>query len=52
MREQIKTHAAQKQKFFLTYVPAAPHNPFDGTPRRFQKYKMGIAGDLTPFYLN
>lgn len=52
MREQIKTYAAQKQKFFLTYVPAAPHNPFDGTPRRFQKYKMGIAGDLTPFYLN
>ncbi|HWD94349.1 MAG TPA: sulfatase-like hydrolase/transferase [Verrucomicrobiae bacterium] len=52
MRAQIKTYAAGKQKFFLTYVPAAPHNPFDGTPRRFDKYKMGKVGDLTPFYLN
>jgi phosphoglycerol transferase MdoB-like AlkP superfamily enzyme len=52
MREQIKTYAAGKQKFFMTYVPAAPHNPFDGTPRQFQKNKMGKVGDLTPFYLN
>src|SRR6185312_4999632 len=52
IRNQIKTYAANKQKFFLTYVPAAPHNPFDGTPRRFQKNKMNKIGDLTPFYLN
>jgi len=52
MRQQIKTHAANKQKFFMTYVPAAPHNPFDGTPRQFQKHKADKFGDLTPFYLN
>jgi hypothetical protein len=52
MRQQIKQYAANKRKFFLTYVPAAPHNPFDGVPRQFQKRKMGNYGDLSPFYLN
>ena len=52
IRQQIKTYAANQQKFFLTYVPAAPHNPFDGTPRQFQKRKMEKIGDLTPFYFN
>jgi arylsulfatase A-like enzyme len=52
IRQQIKNYADTRQKFFLTYVPAAPHNPFDGTPRQFQKYKMQKIGDLTPFYLN
>jgi glucan phosphoethanolaminetransferase (alkaline phosphatase superfamily) len=52
MRQQIKTYAANKQKFFLTYVPAAPHNPFDGTPRRFQKKQREKVGDLTPLYIN
>lgn len=52
IRQEIKKHAVDKQKFFLTYVPAAPHNPFDGTPRQFQKMKMGKFGDLTPFYIN
>jgi phosphoglycerol transferase MdoB-like AlkP superfamily enzyme len=52
IRQQIKTYASGKQKFFLTYVPAAPHNPFDGTPRQFQKKKMEKIGDLSPFYFN
>jgi glucan phosphoethanolaminetransferase (alkaline phosphatase superfamily) len=52
MRQYIKKHAADKQKFFMTYVPAAPHNPFDGTPQRFQKKKMDRVGDLAPFYFN
>ena len=52
MRQQIKTYAAENRKFFMTYVPAAPHNPFDGTPDRFRKMKMGKYGDLTPFYIN
>jgi arylsulfatase A-like enzyme len=52
MRQQIKNYAAGKQKFFLTYVPAAPHNPFDGTPRRFQKKRAERVGDLSPFYFN
>jgi phosphoglycerol transferase MdoB-like AlkP superfamily enzyme len=52
MRQQIKTYAAENKKFFMTYVPAAPHNPFDGTPERFRKMKVGKYGDLTPFYIN
>jgi membrane-anchored protein YejM (alkaline phosphatase superfamily) len=52
MRDQIKTYAAENKKFFMTYVPAAPHNPFDGTPDRFRKMKMSGYGDLTPFYIN
>lgn len=52
IRDQIKNYAAQKKKFFLTYVPAAPHNPFDGTPDRFRKFKLGKIGDYTPLYLN
>jgi phosphoglycerol transferase MdoB-like AlkP superfamily enzyme len=52
MRGQIKKYAANKQKFFLTYVPAAPHNPFDGTPRQFRKWPREKPGELTPFYLN
>lgn len=53
MREQIRQHAADKRKFFMTYVPAAPHNPFDGTPDRFHKNrKIEKFGDLTPFYEN
>jgi hypothetical protein len=53
MRAQIKQYAADKKKFFLTYVPAAPHNPFDGTPDRFRKNrKIEKVGDFTPFYVN
>ncbi|HEY3931912.1 MAG TPA: sulfatase-like hydrolase/transferase [Verrucomicrobiae bacterium] len=52
MQEQIKKYATEKKKFFLTYVPAAPHNPFDVTPDRFRKYKLKEMGDFTPVYLN
>lgn len=51
---QIKRYAATKQKFCLTYVPAAPHSPFDGVPDRFKHYVQAKAsfGDVTPSYLN
>lgn len=49
---QIKKYATARQKFCLTYVPAAPHNPFDGTPERFKKYRNGEEGDFTPAYKN
>ena len=52
MQAQIKGYAAGKQKFFLTYVPAAPHNPFDGIPAPFDKRKIENVGDFTPLYLN
>ena len=50
---QIKKYAAAKQKFCLTYVPAAPHNPFDGTPERFNKFRRGDDyDDYSGPYLN
>jgi len=52
MRAQIQGYAAKKTKFFLTYLPVAPHNPFDGTPVKFKKFKPEIMGDYTPLYLN
>src|SRR5439155_19361356 len=52
IREQIKEYAAQNQRFFLTYIPAAPHYPYDSTPNEFRKFKPAEMGDYTPFYLN
>jgi phosphoglycerol transferase MdoB-like AlkP superfamily enzyme len=52
IRHQIKSYAAEKRKFFLTYIPVAPHNPFDGTPARFRKYPLEEYGNLKPRYLN
>lgn len=52
MREQIRKYAAGHQRFFLTYVPAAPHYPYDALPERFRKFKSGVVGDYTPLYLN
>ncbi|HUB87335.1 MAG TPA: sulfatase-like hydrolase/transferase [Verrucomicrobiae bacterium] len=52
MQSQIQQYATNHQKFFLTYVPVAPHNPFDGTPDQFRKYPPGQVGDYTPLYLN
>ena len=52
MQDQIKQYAAAKTKFFLTYAPVAPHNPFDALPDRFRKRRMGQMGDFTPIYLN
>src|SRR5205823_3313733 len=52
MRERIKKYSAGGQRIFMTYVPAAPHHPFEQVPARFQKFKAGEEGDHTPFYLN
>jgi arylsulfatase A-like enzyme len=52
MQDQIKKYAAEKKKFFLTYAPVAPHNPFDAVSGRFRKYKMQKMGDFTPAYVN
>jgi arylsulfatase A-like enzyme len=51
---RIKQYAAAKQKFCLTYVPAAPHSPFDGLPERFKRFDQAKATypDVTPSYLN
>jgi len=52
IQAQIQSYATNHQKFFLTYVPAAPHNPFDGVPAQFQKYRLQKIGDYTPVYLD
>jgi hypothetical protein len=52
IRQQISAYATNRTKFFLTYVPAAPHYPFDGVPERFRKFKLAAMGDYTPRYLN
>ena len=52
MQTQITKYAASGQKFFLTYVPAAPHYPYDSVSPAFAKYKMDTIGDYTPQYLN
>jgi hypothetical protein len=49
---QIKTYASGKQPFFLTYVPAAPHYPYEKVPERFHKYKPAEMGDYSPLYYN
>jgi phosphoglycerol transferase MdoB-like AlkP superfamily enzyme len=52
MRAQIKKYAQSKQRFCMTYVPAAPHYPYDKIPEAFRKHKMVEVGDFTPVYLN
>jgi arylsulfatase A-like enzyme len=52
IRAQLQEYATNHQSFFLTYVPVAPHNPFDGVPQRFQKHKLTQLNDYTPQYLN
>ncbi len=52
IRSQIRKYAGGSQRFFLTYVPAAPHYPYDGVPVADRKFKPGRLGDFTPFYLN
>jgi len=52
MQDQIRQYAAAKTKFFLTYAPVAPHNPFDAQPDRFRERHLVQMGDFTPIYLN
>lgn len=49
---QIRKQARLTQPFFLTYIPAAPHYPYDKVPEQFHKHTAGRYGDYTPFYLN
>ncbi len=52
IQNRIRQYAAEGDKFFLTYIPAAPHNPFDGAPARFRKHRKEYLNDFTPAYLN
>lgn len=35
---QLQSYSTNHEKFFLTYIPAAPHYPCDGIPKEFQKF--------------
>jgi hypothetical protein len=50
IQSQIKQYAAGRQKFFLSYFPVAPHSPFDGIPRQFQKFTATNQTDYVPQY--
>jgi phosphoglycerol transferase MdoB-like AlkP superfamily enzyme len=52
IQSQIRQYAANRQKFFLSYFPVAPHNPFDGTPREFRKFPVAKKDDYVPQYKN
>jgi Sulfatase len=52
IQDQIKEYATNHEPFFLTYVPVAPHNPFDGVPDQFRKFHLKDVSDYTPSYLN
>jgi phosphoglycerol transferase MdoB-like AlkP superfamily enzyme len=52
IRGQLKKYAQSHQRFCLTYVPAAPHYPYDQIPKPFQKHKLTEPGDYKPLYLN
>jgi hypothetical protein len=52
IRHQIQKHAGENRKFFLTYVPAAPHYPYDSIPEAFRKYKLKEYRNFEPLYLN
>jgi|GEM_PF-1044614 len=52
IRQQIRLYSNSNERFFLTYVPAAPHNPYDKIPKEFREFKLEKVGDFTPLYLN
>jgi len=52
IQSQIRQYAASRQKFFLTYIPVAPHNPFDGIPPEFRKFPVTKKDDFVPQYEN
>jgi phosphoglycerol transferase MdoB-like AlkP superfamily enzyme len=52
IQRQIHKYGVGKQKFFLTYVPAAPHYPYDNIPTRFRKYQLQNYREYKPAYLN
>ena len=52
IQSQIRLYAASHQKFFLSYMPVAPHYPFDGTPPEFCKFPTTNKDDYVSRYQN
>jgi arylsulfatase A-like enzyme len=49
MKGQLARHAETGRRFFLTYVPAAPHMPYDSPSTEFEKFANG-AGSIDNNY--
>ena len=52
IQAQIKAYTSQKKRFFLTYVPTAPHYPYEKVPEQFHKFKPAEMGDYFLLYYN
>jgi len=52
IKSWLSKRASDPGRFFMTYVPAAPHEPFEQVPARFQHFQAGEPGDRTHSYLN
>jgi arylsulfatase A-like enzyme len=52
IKQKLREYAKSKERFFLTYIPSAPHQPFDQIPDRFKKFRNGAMNDFTPLYKN
>jgi glucan phosphoethanolaminetransferase (alkaline phosphatase superfamily) len=42
MKRQLGRHATNRERFFLTYMPVAPHMPFDSPSKEFEKFDNGV----------
>lgn len=42
MKDQLAEYARTGERFFLTYIPASPHRPFDGTGEQFKQFDEGF----------
>jgi phosphoglycerol transferase MdoB-like AlkP superfamily enzyme len=55
IERQLDDYAASQQRFFLTYVPAAPHMPYDLPTKQFKHFEEGappLTGDYSGPYKN
>lgn len=55
MSDYLKERSGQGQPFFMTYIPACPHMPYDTFDDRFDKFKEGFGrldGNYTGAYKN
>lgn len=46
---QLQSYSSNHVKFFLTYIPAAPHYPCDGIPKEFQKFGTNTVSSPTNY---
>lgn len=55
IKDQLARHARNKERFFISYMPVAPHMPYDAPSKEFEKFDNGagfINNDYTGRYKN